>query len=106
MPCYDYECPRCQHATELIHSIKDCDASWLCPVCQAAMARVIASAVAVKPPPDMFWENENGGKGREFTQFCGNKYRPGDPRNKRYFRSQHEAIETAKREGYRVERAR
>lgn len=60
----------------------------------------------IKPPPDSGWEYENGGRGREITQFCGNKYRPGDPRNKRFFRSQKDLIETCKREGYTVERTR
>lgn len=70
------------------------------------MGRVIHGQVAIKPPVDAGWEYENGGKGREFTQFCDSRYKPGDPRANRYFRSQNEAIEAAKRAGYSVERAR
>jgi hypothetical protein len=60
----------------------------------------------VKPPPDAGWEYLNDGRGLEATQFAGNKFKPGDPRNKRYFRSQREMIETARREGYHVEKLR
>ena len=106
MPSYDYECPKCQHAEILNHSFKECDKKHRCPKCKAAMGRVISNPRAVKPPADMFWEYESGGRGREITQFCGNKFKPGDPRNKRYFRSQNELIETCKREGYSYERTR
>ena len=106
MPVYEYECQRCAHKEDLVHSMKECDDRHPCPVCKADMSRAISIPRAVKPPVDMFWETENGGRGREITQFCGNKYKPGDPRNKRYFRSQRELIETAKREGYHVEKQR
>lgn len=62
--------------------------------------------VYIKPSPDTGWEFENGGRGREISQFCGNKFKPGDPRNKRYFRSQNQLIETCKRENYTYERLR
>lgn len=106
MPVYDYECQKCKYAKTLCHTMAECDEKHPCPKCRTGMVRVIGVPRAVKPPPDMFWEMENGGRGREMTQFCGNKYKPGDPRNKRYARSQAELIETCKREGYSYERLR
>lgn len=109
MPVYDYECPKCRKTYEVVHSIAECDVHQACPRknCKCnRMFRVITGQVAIKPPPDSGWEYENGGLGREVTQFVDNRYKPGDPRAKRYFRSQTELVETAKREGYTVERQR
>jgi putative FmdB family regulatory protein len=105
---YDYQCQnnKCNHEQELIHTMKECDDKHPCPKCGADMGRVINGNVAIKPPVDAGWEYENGGKGRLFTQFGDPRYKGGDPRANRYFRSQNEAIEAAKREGYKVERAR
>lgn len=105
-PLYEYECPKCAHAQDLCHTMAECDQPHACPKCKAKMHRLIGVPRAIKPPPDMFWEMENGGRGREITQFCGNKFKPGDPRNKRFFRSQRELLETCKRENYSVERTR
>lgn len=85
--------------------MKACEDAHPCPVCQAAMDRIVVT-VRTKAAPDSGWEYENGGRGRECTQFCNRKYKPRDPRNRRYFRSQRDLIETAKREGYSVERHR
>jgi putative FmdB family regulatory protein len=107
MPKYDYSCPGCQHEEELMHSMSDCAISHACPKCSFPdMERIIKTARAVRPPVDGFWEYENGGRGRECTQFVDNRYKPGDKRATRYFRSQNEMIETAKREGYSVTRER
>lgn len=106
MPTYDYECPACGHACEVIHPISECDKKHPCPACQVGMQRVISGSVAVKPPVDTGWEYENGGRGRECTQFVDNRYKPGDKRATRYFRSQNEMVEAAKRAGYTVERQR
>ena len=106
MPCYQYQCPKCEHEEELIHTMCACADEHLCPKCKTDMHRVIGTSFAVKPPPDSGWEYLNGGRGMECTQFVDSRYKPGDKRATRYFRSQKELIETAKREGYTTERQR
>lgn len=99
----DYSCHDCGKAFCAPYAV-EYRVDYLCPYCESANWSLTPSrAPLIKPAVDQTWIAENDGKGREITQFCGNKYKPGDPRNKRYFRSQRELIETAKREGYTVE---
>lgn len=106
MPLYDYDCPKCRKRHEVIHSMKECDEPQPCPHCSCKRMHRVVATPAVKPAPDAGWEYENGGRGRECTQFVDNRYKPGDKRATRYFRSQREMVEAAKREGYKVERQR
>lgn len=105
MPVYEYECSKCSHNENMVHSMAECDDAHKCPKCRHLMHRNIFTPRAFKSAVDETWEYENDGRGREATQFVG-KFKPGDPRNKRYFRSQNEMIEAAKREGYDVQKIR
>lgn len=98
-PVHDYSCPNCG-VREMYKRMTD-DHYTKCPVCKAKLTYVIA-APAVKPAPDQFWETENGGRGRYISQIQqGEKTDPNA-----FCRSQSEAIDKAKRLGYRVTRTR
>jgi len=95
MPLYDYECQRCG-VFEAYHGMKD--KLERCPTCDRRVTRLIAMSVNFIRPPDMFWENENGGKGR----YCGQLGRKDDPAA--YCRSRNELAEKAKRRGQTFEK--
>lgn len=105
MPSYDYFCQRCDTVIELTHTMKDCDVIHRCEKCGYGMERR-ASQLNVKPCVDADWHLRNGGKGMGCTQFFNPNLPPGHPDAIRYFRSQNDLIETAKREGYKVQRTR
>ncbi len=65
----------------------------------------IAFVPNVKAPVDMFWENENGGRGRYISQL---QKEPGvgECDKDAFCRSQSEAVEKAKKRDLKVERTR
>ncbi len=98
----DYVCTKCDHFHEQVLRMHD-DPSP-CPKC-GARVEWVPSVPFVKPAPDMFWENENGGRGRYISQL---QRAPGQGEcdANAYCRSQNEAIDKAKRLGFKVERRR
>jgi DNA-directed RNA polymerase subunit RPC12/RpoP len=103
----DYQCHDCDmrfRAPEELHL----RVTYRCPKCLSENWGIAKNRPnLIKPAVDQKWRLENGGRGRCFTQFLPPKgVKPGDPRCARYFRSQREAIEAAKAEGYAVEKAR
>jgi hypothetical protein len=63
-----------------------------CPTCKGEIARVFNQRFI--PPADMFWENENNGRGRFIGSIGGHK----DPNS--YCRSRLEAKEKLMKRGY------
>lgn len=101
MPNHDYSCPKCG-TIELYKKMMD-PHPRKCPTCKSQLTHLIC-APAVKPAPDMFWENENGGRGRYISQL---QQHVGEANDQNAFcRSQNEAIDKAKRLGMTVERVR
>lgn len=94
MPAYDYDCPTCG-VFESVHRMAD--KLKKCPTCGAKVDRVYSLSVNVRSPADMFWENENGGKGR-YISGLGHSKDAGS-----YARSIPDAVEKAKRLGKTVE---
>jgi len=97
MPLYDYVCKKCGQF-EAYHGMRE--SLEKCPTCGGRkLERLISLSVNFIPPADMFWENENGGKGR----FCGQLGAKKDANA--YCRSRHELIEKAARRGQTFEKA-
>jgi len=63
MPAYDYHCLACNHKTELLHSMADCDKRHRCPKCGVAMGRYLTACPTMRGDLNDF-STENGGKGR------------------------------------------
>lgn len=103
MPTYDYHCARCDLTIEVAHRMSE-SPRLRCPMCTKVLKKAV-SLVAIKPPVDMFWENENGGRGRYISQLQDTPGPEGsDPTA--FCRSQSEIVEKAKRKGLVTERAR
>lgn len=62
MSRYDYECKECGDVHEEVHSMRE-SPDIACPKCGGSCQRII-TCVNIRPPVDMFWEGENGGRGR------------------------------------------
>ncbi len=102
MPRNDYTCTKCGDTAEQVHRMADKPEP--CQRCGGAVEWA-AFIPAVKPPPDMFWENENGGKGHYISQLQRGPG-VGECDREAFCRSQSEAIEKCKKRGLRVERTR
>jgi hypothetical protein len=85
-----------------------CDHKHPCPLCEENMQRQVV-LVAIQPPPDAFWEFENGGRGRHISQLelpleekvdAGLDIKKNDPYA--YCRSRNEIVEKAARRGKRI----
>lgn len=103
MPRYDYECAACGHEHEQFHRMDD--TALPCPRCGSKRVSKMLCCPAVKPPPDAGWELENNGRGRYISQL---QKEPGPAGSEKdaFCRSQSEAIEKAKRRGFKVTRER
>lgn len=96
MPTYDYTCDTCGHEHEQFHRMNDQPDE--CPNCHSSKVSKQICLVAIKRPVDMFWENENGGRGRYISQLQQTPGKMGsDP--DAYCTSQDAAMEKAKRRG-------
>lgn len=101
MPLYDYECQNCKTVTEFMHSMRETSVPC-CPACSSRKMAKLISRITFKVP-DSGWEYENNGRGRFITQIAkreGNGYDENDPNA--FCRSQREAIDKAKAQGYSV----
>lgn len=94
MPSYDFLCHKCG-VFEVSKGMND-PAPKRCPTCRGKVERVFSAGVSFIPPIDMFWETENGGRGRYIAQLGD----PGDPGC--YARARHEIPDLAKRKGFQT----
>lgn len=92
MPRYDFICPKCG-VFEVLKGMND-PSPKRCKKCKSAVDRVYDRSVALIPPVDSGWENENGGRGRYIAQIGD----PDDPGC--YARARHEIPDLAKRKGF------
>lgn len=96
MPTYDYHCPRCKRTHEQVHPMLAAPDG--CPHCGfASVQKAFLHAPRVKVP-DSGWQAENNGRGRYIGQLAA---RPDVDDPNAYCRSQAEAIEKAKRQGWK-----
>ncbi len=96
MPTYDYHCEKCKNTHEQFHGMRELPSK--CPNCGSKDIVKEICLVAIKRPVDMFWENENGGRGRYISQLQKTPGRVGsDP--DAFCTSQDAAMEKAKRRG-------
>ncbi len=103
MPTYDYDCAACGNTHEQFHSMNE--KPERCPHCGSKKITKAICLVAIKRPVDMFWENENGGRGRYISQLQKEQGKFGsDP--DAFCTSQDAAMEKAKRRGLNPVKAR
>ncbi len=95
MPCYDFFCATCNEVHEQIHSMFDPHGP--CPKCGRKDLERIFDRLVVHGSRDETFHSENNGKGRYIGQLAA---RPDVVDPNAFCRSQNEAIEKAKRQGW------
>lgn len=101
MPLYDTFCEKCDHLWEQKHLMRE--AHEPCPKCHSKQVRThitLGSIQIAANSLDAGWENEEGGRGRYFSQLEDSATCTRSPKN--FFRSRNEAIEACKRRGFQI----
>lgn len=96
---FDYECKKCG-IMELHKPMMDPHPKR-CPKCSSKIERLF-SVPAFRQAPDHEWDQANNGRGRYISQYQTKPGPANDPNC--FFRSQAEAIEYGKKNGYTVTR--
>ena len=97
MPLYDYQCQVCLSEHEQQHRMAEQPAP--CPTCGSRDIIKVFRSIPKAQIPDRGWESENNGRGRYIGQLAAraDKTDPGA-----FCRSRTEAIEKAKRQGWKT----
>jgi putative FmdB family regulatory protein len=93
---YDYLCEKCEHEHEQIHRMAD--APQPCPRCGCTRVTKVFRQVPPVRVPDAGWQFENNGRGRYIGQLAA---KPDVTDPNAFCRSRTDAVEKAKRQGWK-----
>lgn len=96
MPLYDYECQACGCEHEQVHRMMEKPGA--CPKCESRKVIKVFKTIPKAKTPDAGWSLENQGRGRYIGQLAA---APDKTDPDAFCRSRREAVEKAKRQGWK-----